>query len=167
MQSCKGTGNVYFQGFVKLADFGVATKLTEADVSTHSVVGTPYCMAPEGRFCNKHKCSILGKVFHPRPLMKELCGMTRLMGKVFMFPTTCTSEYSHCKQCKHQLLSWLLLYINSGSNNEDYGQRGCDLRGNHNHRQPMRKIPMKKSQNISSSSKRIHKHSKNGTTNLR
>lgn len=37
----------YFQGLVKLADFGVATKLTEADVNTHSVVGTPYWMAPE------------------------------------------------------------------------------------------------------------------------
>lgn len=35
------------QGLVKLADFGVATKLTEADVNTHSVVGTPYWMAPE------------------------------------------------------------------------------------------------------------------------
>ncbi|XP_024545433.1 MAP3K epsilon protein kinase 1 isoform X1 [Selaginella moellendorffii] len=35
------------EGFVKLADFGVATKLTEADVNTHSVVGTPYWMAPE------------------------------------------------------------------------------------------------------------------------
>ncbi|PON63798.1 Tyrosine-protein kinase [Trema orientale] len=34
-------------GLVKLADFGVATKLTEADVNTHSVVGTPYWMAPE------------------------------------------------------------------------------------------------------------------------
>jgi serine/threonine protein kinase len=32
---------------VKLADFGVATKLNEADVNTHSVVGTPYWMAPE------------------------------------------------------------------------------------------------------------------------
>ncbi|KAJ8431906.1 hypothetical protein Cgig2_013654 [Carnegiea gigantea] len=38
---------VTFQGLVKLADFGVATKLTEADVNTHSVVGTPYWMAPE------------------------------------------------------------------------------------------------------------------------
>lgn len=38
---------MYFQGLVKLADFGVATKLTEADVNTHSVVGTPYWMAPE------------------------------------------------------------------------------------------------------------------------
>lgn len=37
----------YNQGLVKLADFGVATKLTEADVNTHSVVGTPYWMAPE------------------------------------------------------------------------------------------------------------------------
>ncbi|KAL8139902.1 hypothetical protein V2J09_005923 [Rumex salicifolius] len=35
------------EGWVKLADFGVATKLTEADVNTHSVVGTPYWMAPE------------------------------------------------------------------------------------------------------------------------
>ncbi|GJN01455.1 hypothetical protein PR202_ga18722 [Eleusine coracana subsp. coracana] len=34
-------------GLVKLADFGVATKLTEADINTHSVVGTPYWMAPE------------------------------------------------------------------------------------------------------------------------
>lgn len=32
---------------MKLADFGVATKLNEADVNTHSVVGTPYWMAPE------------------------------------------------------------------------------------------------------------------------
>ena len=39
-----------FQGLVKLADFGVATKLTEADVNTHSVVGTPYWMAPEVLF---------------------------------------------------------------------------------------------------------------------
>ncbi|KAI5067191.1 hypothetical protein GOP47_0017719 [Adiantum capillus-veneris] len=35
------------EGLVKLADFGVATKLTEADVNTDSVVGTPYWMAPE------------------------------------------------------------------------------------------------------------------------
>ncbi|XP_058086344.1 MAP3K epsilon protein kinase 1-like isoform X2 [Magnolia sinica] len=35
------------EGLVKLADFGVATKLTEADVNTYSVVGTPYWMAPE------------------------------------------------------------------------------------------------------------------------
>ncbi|KAK9106345.1 hypothetical protein Syun_022356 [Stephania yunnanensis] len=35
------------EGRVKLADFGVATKLNEADVNTHSVVGTPYWMAPE------------------------------------------------------------------------------------------------------------------------
>ncbi|XP_057828021.2 MAP3K epsilon protein kinase 1 isoform X2 [Cryptomeria japonica] len=35
------------QGLVKLADFGVATKLSEADHNTHSVVGTPYWMAPE------------------------------------------------------------------------------------------------------------------------
>ena len=39
-----------FQGLVKLADFGVATKLTEADANTHSVVGTPYWMAPEVSF---------------------------------------------------------------------------------------------------------------------
>lgn len=35
---------------MKLADFGVATKLTEADINTHSVVGTPYWMAPEVSF---------------------------------------------------------------------------------------------------------------------
>eukprot|EP00743_Colponemidia_sp_Colp-15_P006476 GILK01006971.1.p1 GENE.GILK01006971.1~~GILK01006971.1.p1 ORF type:complete len:1130 (+),score=224.67 GILK01006971.1:94-3483(+) len=34
------------EGFVKLADFGVATKLSEAEKS-NSVVGTPYWMAPE------------------------------------------------------------------------------------------------------------------------
>ncbi|XP_050378356.1 serine/threonine-protein kinase ste20-like [Argentina anserina] len=30
------------EGLVKLTDFGVATKLTEADVNTHSLVGMPY-----------------------------------------------------------------------------------------------------------------------------
>ncbi|PWA48524.1 MAP3K epsilon protein kinase 1 [Artemisia annua] len=35
------------EGLVKLADFGVAHKLTEGDITTHSVVGTPYWMAPE------------------------------------------------------------------------------------------------------------------------
>ncbi|XP_021969787.1 MAP3K epsilon protein kinase 1 [Helianthus annuus] len=35
------------EGLVKLTDFGVAMKLTEADANTHSVVGTPYWMAPE------------------------------------------------------------------------------------------------------------------------
>ncbi|XP_043707294.1 MAP3K epsilon protein kinase 1-like isoform X2 [Telopea speciosissima] len=36
------------EGLVKLADFGVATKLTEADGNnTYSVAGTPYWMAPE------------------------------------------------------------------------------------------------------------------------
>ncbi|CAH8348946.1 unnamed protein product [Eruca vesicaria subsp. sativa] len=36
------------EGLVKLADFGVATKLNEAEVTTHSsVVGSPYWMAPE------------------------------------------------------------------------------------------------------------------------
>lgn len=34
-------------GQVKLADFGVAMKLTEAHVDEHDVVGTPYWMAPE------------------------------------------------------------------------------------------------------------------------
>ena len=33
-------------GIVKLADFGVATKLTDSEKS-NSVVGTPYWMAPE------------------------------------------------------------------------------------------------------------------------
>lgn len=42
---------MYSQGLVKLADFGVATKLNEADVNTHSVVGTPYWMAPEVYIC--------------------------------------------------------------------------------------------------------------------
>lgn len=42
--------NMPFQGLVKLADFGVATKLTEANINTHSVVGTPYWMAPEVYF---------------------------------------------------------------------------------------------------------------------
>ena len=32
-------------GIVKLADFGVATKLNEE--TSHSAVGTPYWMAPE------------------------------------------------------------------------------------------------------------------------
>ncbi|PON41699.1 Tyrosine-protein kinase [Parasponia andersonii] len=45
-------------GLVKLADFGVATKLTEADVNTHSVVGTPYWMAPED-FRTEHKAFLL------------------------------------------------------------------------------------------------------------
>ncbi|KAF8051024.1 hypothetical protein N665_1819s0004 [Sinapis alba] len=35
------------EGLVKLADFGVTTKLNEADVNTHSVVRTPYWIAPE------------------------------------------------------------------------------------------------------------------------
>ena len=33
-------------GIVKLADFGVATKLTDSE-KQNSVVGTPYWMAPE------------------------------------------------------------------------------------------------------------------------
>jgi serine/threonine protein kinase len=33
-------------GIVKLADFGVATNLTESEKS-NSIVGTPYWMAPE------------------------------------------------------------------------------------------------------------------------
>eukprot|EP00928_Gymnodinium_smaydae_P007328 TRINITY_DN12649_c0_g3_i1.p1 TRINITY_DN12649_c0_g3~~TRINITY_DN12649_c0_g3_i1.p1 ORF type:complete len:1263 (-),score=243.51 TRINITY_DN12649_c0_g3_i1:178-3891(-) len=35
------------KGLVKLADFGVATKLSEVDSSKRRVVGTPYWMAPE------------------------------------------------------------------------------------------------------------------------
>ncbi|KAI3501979.1 hypothetical protein L1887_30009 [Cichorium endivia] len=35
------------EGVVKLVDFGVAMKLTEADVNMHFVAGTPYWMAPE------------------------------------------------------------------------------------------------------------------------
>ena len=35
------------QGLVKLADFGVATKLNESEFDTSSVVGSPYWMAPE------------------------------------------------------------------------------------------------------------------------
>ncbi|KAL7610532.1 hypothetical protein Lser_V15G10914 [Lactuca serriola] len=35
------------EGVVKLVDFGVAMKLTEADVDMHFVVGSPYWMAPE------------------------------------------------------------------------------------------------------------------------
>ncbi|KAH0904725.1 hypothetical protein HID58_044228 [Brassica napus] len=34
-------------GLVKLADFGVATKLNESEFDTNSVVGSPYWMAPE------------------------------------------------------------------------------------------------------------------------
>ncbi|KAI3827941.1 hypothetical protein L1987_02030 [Smallanthus sonchifolius] len=32
---------------VKLVDFGVSMKLSEAEGNTHSVTGTPYWMAPE------------------------------------------------------------------------------------------------------------------------
>ena len=35
------------EGTAKLGDFGVATKLTEGDKKMHSVVGSPYWMAPE------------------------------------------------------------------------------------------------------------------------
>ncbi|XP_056845054.1 MAP3K epsilon protein kinase 1 [Raphanus sativus] len=35
------------EGLVKLADFGVATKLSESEFNTHSVAGSPYWMAPE------------------------------------------------------------------------------------------------------------------------
>ncbi|XP_009124750.1 MAP3K epsilon protein kinase 1 isoform X2 [Brassica rapa] len=35
------------EGLVKLADFGVATKLNESEFDTSSVVGSPYWMAPE------------------------------------------------------------------------------------------------------------------------
>ncbi|KAG2317864.1 hypothetical protein Bca52824_020986 [Brassica carinata] len=35
------------EGLVKLADFGVATKLNESEFDTNSVVGSPYWMAPE------------------------------------------------------------------------------------------------------------------------
>ncbi|KAJ0242400.1 Protein kinase domain-containing protein [Hirschfeldia incana] len=35
------------EGLVKLADFGVATKLSEPEFNTHSVAGSPYWMAPE------------------------------------------------------------------------------------------------------------------------
>jgi serine/threonine protein kinase len=35
------------EGLVKLADFGVATKLTDSDKTNSSAVGTPYWMAPE------------------------------------------------------------------------------------------------------------------------
>ncbi|GKB43084.1 MAP3K epsilon protein kinase 1-like protein, partial [Tanacetum coccineum] len=35
------------EGLVKLADFGVAHKLIQGDINAHSVVGTPYWMAPE------------------------------------------------------------------------------------------------------------------------
>lgn len=49
---------------MKLADFGVATKLTEADVNTHSVVGTPYWMAPEVLFSVSFYLSILAR-FYP------------------------------------------------------------------------------------------------------
>ncbi|KAJ1536677.1 hypothetical protein HK096_008822 [Nowakowskiella sp. JEL0078] len=34
-------------GLVKIADFGVAEKLSEQEVSTNSLIGTPYWMAPE------------------------------------------------------------------------------------------------------------------------
>ncbi|KAE8705526.1 hypothetical protein F3Y22_tig00110422pilonHSYRG00012 [Hibiscus syriacus] len=35
------------KGLVYLHEQGVATKLTKADINTHSIVGTPYWMAPE------------------------------------------------------------------------------------------------------------------------
>ena len=44
-RSAVGCGNA--QGIVKLADFGVATKLSEHGRKEFSVVGTPYWMAPE------------------------------------------------------------------------------------------------------------------------
>ncbi len=34
-------------GIVKLADFGVATKLTDSEKSNSAAVGSPYWMAPE------------------------------------------------------------------------------------------------------------------------
>ena len=42
------------QGIVKLADFGVATKLSEHGRKEFSVVGTPYWMAPEVSAANPY-----------------------------------------------------------------------------------------------------------------
>ncbi|GER57856.1 protein kinase [Striga asiatica] len=63
------------EGLVKLADFGVATKLTEADVNTHSVVGTPYWMAPEGMLV--YFSCMLASILLGNKNFAVLCNMSR------------------------------------------------------------------------------------------
>ncbi|PWZ43982.1 MAP3K epsilon protein kinase 1 [Zea mays] len=63
------------EGLVKLADFGVATKLTEADINTHSVVDTPYWMAPE-------QCSVVSSGYGRLSSISEVLFAVSYMSEV-------------------------------------------------------------------------------------
>ncbi|RVW45487.1 MAP3K epsilon protein kinase 1 [Vitis vinifera] len=99
-------------GLVKLADFGVATKLTEADVNTHSVVGTPYWMAPESGETVDH-------IFLHCPLSLGLCNSVGLIWIEFLLRVAC--EVSFFTPCfAERSASWL---AKSGTQEKEHLKR--------------------------------------------